>query len=281
MCLFENSKILETGIKMMQPDMIRTINGYKAYYAIDDMISQIYTFEVKKEKLILDTTVPDASVDLLFFEKTSGKFGARIIGPTKSRLSSYVTFEENTSYIGIRFKPCYPIMISGIPVKESYNHIIPITISDNIYKRIKWYLKMNTETDEILLQIKSDLSKYIVVYDDGKQRLINGIIDYFICQKGQMNMKILSEKTGYSSYYLNKVFLAHTNYTVGQFYSLLRLHSILDQYEYNKAISQNKINYACIANETGYCDQAHLTREFKKFMGITPKKYWDKYNSNL
>ena len=281
MCLFENSKILETGIKMMQPDMIRTINGYKAYYAIDDMISQIYTFEVKKEKLILDTTVPDASVDLLFFEKTSGEFGARIIGPTKSRLSSYVVFEENTSYIGIRFKPCYPIMISGIPVKESYNHIIPITISDNIYKRIKWYLKMSTETDEILLQIKSDLSKYIVVYDDGKQRLIDGIIDYFICQKGQMNMKILSEKTGYSSYYLNKVFLAHTNYTVGQFYSLLRLHSILNQYEYNKAISQNKINYACIANETGYCDQAHLTREFKKFMGITPKKYWDKYNSNL
>ena len=281
MCLFENSKILETGIKMMQPDMIRMINGYKAYYTIDDMISQIYTFEVKKEKLILDTTVPDASVDLLFFEKTSGEFGARIIGPTKSRLSSYVVFEENTSYIGIRFKPCYPIMISGIPVKESYNHIIPITISDNIYKRIKWYLKMSTETDEILLQIKSDLSKYIVVYDDGKQRLINGIIDYFICQKGQMNMKILSEKTGYSSYYLNKVFLAHTNYTVGQFYSLLRLHSILDQYEYNKAISQNKINYACIANETGYCDQAHLTREFKKFMGITPKKYWDKYNSNL
>ena len=281
MCLFENSKILETGIKMMQPDMIRMINGYKAYYTIDDMISQIYTFEVKKEKLILDTTVPDASVDLLFFEKTSGEFGARIIGPTKSRLSSYVVFEENTSYIGIRFKPCYPIMISGIPVKESYNHIIPITISDNIYKRIKWYLKMNTETDEILLQIKSDLSKYIVVYDDGKQRLIDGIIDYFICQKGQMNMKILSEKTGYSSYYLNKVFLAHTNYTVGQFYSLLRLHSILNQYEYNKAISQNKINYACIANETGYCDQAHLTREFKKFMGITPKKYWDKYNSNL
>ena len=281
MCLFENSKILETGIKMMQPDMIRMINGYKAYYTIDEMISQIYTFEVKKEKLILDTTVPDASVDLLFFEKTSGEFGARIIGPTKSRLSSYVVFEENTSYIGIRFKPCYPIMISGIPVKESYNHIIPITISDNIYKRIKWYLKMSTETDEILLQIKSDLSKYIVVYDDGKQRLINGIIDYFICQKGQMNMKILSEKTGYSSYYLNKVFLAHTNYTVGQFYSLLRLHSILDQYEYNKAISQNKINYACIANETGYCDQAHLTREFKKFMGITPKKYWDKYNSNL
>lgn len=172
-------------------------------------------------------------------------------------------------------------MISGIPVKESYNHIIPITISDNIYKRIKWYLKMSTETDEILLQIKSALSKYIVVYDDGKQRLIDGIIDYFICQKGQMNMKILSEKTGYSSYYLNKVFLAHTNYTVGQFYSLLRLHSILDQYEYNKAISQNKINYACIANETGYCDQAHLTREFKNFMGITPKKYWDKYNSNL
>ena len=196
MCLFENSKVLETGIKMMQPDMIRTINGYKAYYAIDDMISQIYTFEVKKEKLILDTTVPDASVDLLFFEKISGEFGARIIGPTKSRLSSYVVFEENTSYIGIRFKPCYPIMISSIPVKESYNHIIPITISDNIYRRIKWYLKMSTETDEILLQIKSDLSKYIVVYDDGKQRLINGIIDYFICQKGQINVSRFFFKNG-------------------------------------------------------------------------------------
>ncbi len=116
MCLFENSKILEIGIKMMQPDMLRTINGYKAYYAIDDMISQIYTFEVKKEKLILDTTVPDASVDLLFFEKTSGKFGARIIGSTKSRLSSYVVFEEDTSYIGIRFNPCYPIMISDVLV---------------------------------------------------------------------------------------------------------------------------------------------------------------------
>ena len=103
---------------MMQPDMIRTINGYKAYYVIDDMISQIYTFEVKKEKLILDTTVSNASVDLLFFEKTSGEFGARIIGPTKSRLSSYVVFEDNTSYIDTWFKPCCPIMISGIPVKK-------------------------------------------------------------------------------------------------------------------------------------------------------------------
>lgn len=72
MCLFENSKILETGIKMMQPDMIRMINGYKAYYTIDEMISQIYTFEVKKEKLILDTTVPDASMDLLFLKKHQG-----------------------------------------------------------------------------------------------------------------------------------------------------------------------------------------------------------------
>ena len=72
MCLFENSKILETGIKMMQPDMIRTINGYKAYYTIDDMISQIYTFEVKKEKLILDTTVPDARACL---KNTRGIWG--------------------------------------------------------------------------------------------------------------------------------------------------------------------------------------------------------------
>lgn len=37
MCLFENSKILETGIKIMQPDMIWTINGYKAHYVIDDI----------------------------------------------------------------------------------------------------------------------------------------------------------------------------------------------------------------------------------------------------
>lgn len=101
MYLFENKKILETGIKMIQPDMIRTIKGYKAYYAIDDVISQIYTFEIKKEKLVLDTAVPDASVDLLLYERASGEFGARVIGPTKRRLSSYVTFEENTSYIGL------------------------------------------------------------------------------------------------------------------------------------------------------------------------------------
>ena len=83
----------------------------------------------------LDTTVSNASVDLLFFEKTSGEFGARIIGPTKSRLSSYVVFEDNTSYIGIRFKPCYPIMISGIPVKKQAIQI-DAQITMNVYNHI-------------------------------------------------------------------------------------------------------------------------------------------------
>jgi len=64
---------------------------------------------------------------------------------------------------------------------------------------------------------------------------------------------------------LDRNFMRHTGLTPGEFLQIHRYHAA------RKAIRAGAGSLSAIAQDAGYADQAHMTREFRRFAGKTPR----------
>jgi AraC-like DNA-binding protein len=76
----------------------------------------------------------------------------------------------------------------------------------------------------------------------------------------------LTNETSLSSFHLVRVFTAHVG---------LPPHAYLNQVRVNRArkLLADGHSIGHVANETGFVDQSHLARHFKRLLGITPGQY--------
>jgi AraC-like DNA-binding protein len=74
----------------------------------------------------------------------------------------------------------------------------------------------------------------------------------------------LARHTGLSPYHLSRVFRRTTGCTITGYRTWLRLRAALDQ------LASGETNLARLAMETGFSDQAHLTRLLRREIGQTP-----------
>jgi AraC-like DNA-binding protein len=78
----------------------------------------------------------------------------------------------------------------------------------------------------------------------------------------------LQRDSGYSAHRFGLLFRRHIGMTAKQYARLMRFRSVVDM-----AYPQQQLDWATIAAEGGYCDQAHLSHEFRRFAGITPTEF--------
>ncbi len=271
--------ILGNEILMEQPDMIHKISSYRSTYVVDSIISQIYSFQLSdSEKLILPA-LPDASTDIILFNNCkTNKKGIQIIGPVRQPTPSYATFSANTDFIGIRLKPGIPFNFMNISSVEMFNFQTFFDEESLHLEQIWRKLRVLKDFADRKQYIKKKLSDNLIVRDDSKTHITKYIIDYILRKKQHVTLEMLSEEMGYTPYYINKVFLHHTGYTIIQFRNLLRMHNLLNLYE-KQQCTELEESQSNIAVEVGYSDQAHMIREFKRYTGITPSKFKQNYYS--
>lgn len=77
----------------------------------------------------------------------------------------------------------------------------------------------------------------------------------------------LSEITGLSPFHLNRSFKAQIGLPPHEFQNQLRIGKSLE-------LITNRKSFAEIALETGFSDQSHFIRFFKRYTGITPKNFF-------
>lgn len=80
-----------------------------------------------------------------------------------------------------------------------------------------------------------------------------------------INLQTLAEIARLSPFHLNRVFSAQVGLPPHEFQNHLRINKALN------LIAQKK-SFAEIAYSTGFSDQSHFNRFFKRYMGVTPKK---------
>jgi AraC-like DNA-binding protein len=78
----------------------------------------------------------------------------------------------------------------------------------------------------------------------------------------------LQRESGYSAHRFGLLFRRHIGMTAKQYARLMRFRAVVD-----RAYQEQQVDWARIAVEGGYCDQAHLSHEFRRFSGMTPTEY--------
>lgn len=76
----------------------------------------------------------------------------------------------------------------------------------------------------------------------------------------------LSELTQLSKYYLLRVFQTHMNISPHGYQTSLRIH-------HAKGLLRRGEPLAQVAVDVGFADQAHFTRQFKRYVAVTPGEY--------
>jgi AraC-like DNA-binding protein len=90
---------------------------------------------------------------------------------------------------------------------------------------------------------------------------------------GQVNLKDLLYRSGYSERHLERKFTAVAGFTPKQFARILRYQSTKRKY-----VTGNYKTLSELAQDSGYFDQSHFIREFKEFSGFDPKRYFNLIN---
>lgn len=78
----------------------------------------------------------------------------------------------------------------------------------------------------------------------------------------------LVRETGVSEHRLGRLFRRQVGYGPKQYARLLRFRAVVARVH-----GHPRVDWAAVAADGGYCDQAHLAHEFRRFAGITPGEF--------
>lgn len=110
--------------------------------------------------------------------------------------------------------------------------------------------------------------------------IVNPFIEFavnkIIACSNQMSIEEISNKVGYSQKHLIKLFKDNVGLTPKGFLKIIRFQKTIEEIATTK-----EINWAGIAYESGYYDQAHFINDFKLFSGFTPQEYLSKQSDYL
>lgn len=177
--------------------------------------------------------------------------------------------DNEISLIIIVFQPNGIHQLLGIPANEFLDAIVPV---EDVFGQKTAILQEklseqnNQERVELLNQFFGNL---ITEKTTSNQFLITNSVNFIVSNKGDFSLKKLVEYTGYTERHLERKFKECIGLNPKKFGNIIRLHHFL------KLIKDksNATNLTTICYDSGFSDQSHLIKEFKKHTGITPTAY--------
>lgn len=270
-----NSNIGE-NIIVGQPEVIYLANDYQSLYVNDQIFSKAYSWRTREDEF-RNRAVPDASIDICFrWDLENELRELMVIGPALKLTDDYLVMEKNSEVFTLRLQPGSSVSIFGVPSHEWMNNTLRVKLDreEDILLMDELYQK------ETLMEkyqfAQSVLKDYISLLKDDKSQLACQINKIIQNNMGEFNLDKIAEKTGYTPYYMNKIFRGHTGFTMGNYQKVLRFQNVLKCFELCRDAGERP-DHAMIASEFGYTDQAHMINNVKAFSGDTPGKLWDKY----
>ena len=197
----------------------------------------------------------------------------RIINPLETH------FVENSNHWGyanlfIEKEYIYNIAssITSQPFKHlTFNNKINDVKTINLFKKLINLDNLKyIESEEVLIElIEIFIKKHSSVYikkpklDFNKKKILDYIYENYL---EDIKLEDLEKIAGISKYYIIRVFKKHFLLTPYQFILKLRI-------EYALKLIQKNYPLSIVAVESGFFDQSHFIKEFKKIYGVTPLKF--------
>ncbi|OSY89530.1 hypothetical protein WH52_02540 [Tenacibaculum holothuriorum] len=181
----------------------------------------------------------------------------------------YFNYNKNksSSYVVVRLNPCSFYNITGLNAFEnSFNYIdlsryIDNTILEDLYNKFESLQTAEEITEYIYQKLDSTIRKW------EKSTPIDAIMNDIFKVSGMLTVEDILSKYPHSMSTLNRYFKKYVGMTVGLYIRLVKFNTLI------AGLYSNHVNLQDIIAQYNFYDQTHLTKDFKKFSGITPAKY--------
>ena len=249
-----------------QPGIAFFSDHYRERVCGQNGIALFYEFSAVRSQPAKLPIITDVCIDLIFYRnELTGQTGVYLYGPPKKPYE--MTFEGRRSYFGVRFISGFSPRLGNFRMPEIIGEVVPVC-RESAMKELVLAVSKDWSFDA---QIRNFLNSYKMLSCDLQrtcpQELCAAVIRYALESPATLTLEKLERITGYSRQYLNRVFNANVGYSVMNFVKILRVQNAVTLW------LSGQDDIVSIAADTGYCDQSHLIREFKKYVGQTPGKY--------
>jgi AraC-like DNA-binding protein len=165
--------------------------------------------------------------------------------------------------IGIRFHPGGTFPFLAIPMEETTDRIIELgAIAADLEREFKAASAAAASLDLKIVAIEQMLAKRL--RRCGQASSIVDLTAMIVRSAGRLSLDTLAAEAGISTRQLRRRFLMEVGVGPKLLCRLLRFQQVF------RAVDQNVPEWAGIAFECGYYDQAHLINDFRQFAQQTP-----------
>lgn len=192
--------------------------------------------------------------------------GSLVYGPR----TEYFLIDTSSpaSILGIHFKPGGAFPFFGIPADELHNSILPLDLFwGNQTEDLRGRLVSAQSIAERFHLLESFLKAHIFA-----PLLRHPAVDYALrSSRSPFNTSKVADivdQIGLSSRRFSQIFREQVGITPKAFHRLHRFQNAVQ-----RILQSGQVDWADLALECGYFDQAHFIHEFKAFSGLTPLEY--------
>lgn len=254
-----------------------TLNEYKIPYPYNNYLNSIYYFECRNPEYSL--FLPDGHLELMVTDCPISVSNVikEIIDPTKILLWGQLRFYGHVNALnpykvcGVKFHPWTLSLLSQNHSIDLVDTIIDgkIVFSDIFIDQIKLLAKIDWKCDKQKLSASKRISQLflnecrssIVI----KYNFIK-IASLVKQQNGIQSLNKLLPDYNQSVRTLGNDFIKYMGITPKEYQTIVRLRKSSLEIKKGKNILHTALDF-------GYFDNAHFTKEFKRFTGFTPKQF--------
>lgn len=233
-----------------------------------------YTLTFPKKDLMTDqyTVIPHGSSTLVFHFDGNQMYGDLFGAATKANI---VGKQANCS-IWILIVEFQPWGLSPF-VKENQSELADKTFSlAFINKQIQNLIFDLIDQSQSVDFLFSGLDKIFLNYLNSDLKFqhyhdnfaLKMAANHIIQEAGLITSKDLARSAHYSERHLNRIFRQYIGTGTKSFARIVRVNKAIQLFQ-----NQNLPTISHVADQMGYYDHSHFTRDFKSICGITPAKY--------
>ena len=221
--------------------------------------------------------LPDGCPELIVGGATSaeialadGRFrplpSALVMGP--STQPCVVRLSGRVEWLGVRFQPGAARAFFGIPLDSIKERVVALSqVIGDVATRFLAEFQDAATLRARLERIENLLIRRIRTRE---RHSLSSLVSHMIAHRGQISAKELGHQTGFQERRLRRWFRAHVGIAPQTLCRIFRFRAALENLRQDTSLP-----WAQIALECGYCDQAHMSRDFRRFTDLPPRRLLD------
>ncbi len=201
-----------------------------------------------------------------FYDTVRVEPGPVLVGPRPA--TSFIRHEGEVAILGARFRHGAVAPLLPYPVKELEQRILPLPgVWPEVAKVLASAGTRDSPVQELIGTMETALAALLAAARK-PDPMIRRAVKIMAEHQGNLEISALASQLGVSRQTVKHKFDQHIGVSPKLFSKLRRFQAVL-----GRLSASTKVAWTDLARETGYYDQAHLTREFNHFTGFSPQKF--------